>query len=423
MTTKHIFRGSVFCLFVTCTTTLPLDDHFFRASWSPTEPRFERNILKTIELPVRYGSSHSAYNCHGHKTNLFDLYGTHALAQASKGVIGMTESNSTDKLFLDLTQEAAASNDPLFGTLSFDGKERLGEFAYTVHQNFYHGLFLTISLPVRVQKISELQWHDLTNPDAVTPTWSTIKNDLPRLLCQRYSMYLERKHEHHIECDAYFLLGWTHNNENTTTFDFVDTTLQAGFLVPNNYSSCSLYAPFILSSSANDHCGFPLRAALSGGLFEWLTIGGSFDATFYTPKYHDLRLKTAPEQRGLIVLDSGTVKLHQGALWNASTYFKVDHIAETVSLMLGYSYAKKTSDSLCACNERFAPSVINSDPRYRGWNMHTLHFVGEYDFSQEDKRFGPRVGLFYDKILAGESIVNNSMGGGLFGLEVALDLP
>ena len=423
MTTRHLFRGSVFYLFVTFTTTLPLDDHFFRASWSPTEPRFERSILKTIEFPVRYGSSHSAYNSHGHKTSLFDLYGTHALAQASKGVIGMTESNPTDKLFLDLTQEAATSNDPLFGTLSFDGKESLAEFAYTVHQNFYHGLFITAFLPIRVQKVSELQWHDLTNPDAVTPTWTTIKNDLPRLLCQRYSLYLEQKHEHHIECDAYFLLGWTHNNENTTTFDFVDTTLQAGFLIPNDYSSCSLYAPFILPSTANGHWGFPLRAAVSGGLFEWLTLGGSFDATFYAPKHQTVRLKTNPEQRGLITFDYDRADIHQGPLWNASTYFKIDHIAETVSLILGYSYAKKTSADICAYHDQFAPSIINSDPRYRGWNMHTLHFVGEYDFSKEDKRFGPRVGLFYDKILAGESIINNSMGGGLFGLEVALDLP
>jgi hypothetical protein len=423
MTTRHLLNGSVFCLFVTFATTLPLDDHFFRASWSPTEPRFERNMLQTFEMPVRYGSSHSAYNCHGHKSSLFDLYGTHALAQASKGDSCMTSSNSTDKLFLDLTQEAVTSNDPNFGTLSFDGKERLAECFFTAEQNFYHGFFMTAYLPLRVQKVSELEWHDLTNPDAVTPTWASIKSDLPNLLCQRYGISLNPKHHHHVECDAYFLLGWTHNNENTTTFDFVDSTLQAGFLIPNNHSACAVYFPFSLPSSANGHWGFPVRAALSGGLFEWLTIGGSFDATFYTPKHHTVRLKTATTQRGLIMFDRGNVNIHQGALWNASTYFKIDHIADAVSLLLGYSYAKKTSDSLCACNDRFSPSIINSDPRYRGWNMHTLHFVGEYDFSQEDKRFGPRVGLFYDKILAGESIINNSMGGGLFGLEVALDLP
>lgn len=422
MTTRNLFRLSTLCLLVFCTTTLPLDDHFFRASWYPTEPRFERNLLQTIEIPVRYGSSHSARNCHGHKTNLFDLYGTHALAQASEGVAGMTARNPTDKLFLDLTQEATTSTDPHFGTLSFDGKEQLTECFFTLEQNFYHGLFLTAYIPVRFQKISELAWCDRTNPDAVTPTWTAIKNDLPRLLCQRYGISLKPQ-GHNVECDAYFLLGWTLNNENTTTFDFVDTTVQAGFLIPDEHSSCALSHPFSLPSSANGHWGFPVRAALSGGLFEWLTIGGSFDATFYTPKHHNLRLKTAPEQRGLIVLDSGTVKLRQGALWNASTYFKIDHLGDALSLLLGYSYAKKTHDSLCACDERFAPSTINSDPRYQGWNMHTLHFVGEYDFSQEDKRFGPRVGLFYDRVLAGKAIVNNSMVGGLFGLEVALDLP
>lgn len=423
MIKRYLLNGSVFCLFGLYTTSLPLDDHFFRASWYPTEPRFERTVLKTIELPIRYGSSDTAYNCHGNKTNLFDLYGTHALAQASKGVTGMSADNPTDKLFLDLTQEASISHDPLFGTLSFSGKKHIAEFIFKLEQNFYRGLFLTVYVPTRIQKINSVQWHDLTAPEAITPTWTSIKNDLQNLLCQRYGISLKQQHDYSSECDGYILFGWTHNNEATTTFDFIDTTFQTGFLIPGNHSACNRYFPLNLPSSTYGHWGFPVRAAISGGLFEWLTLGGSFDATFYAPEHHTIRLKTAPDQRGLILFDNGQVKLHQGTLWNASTYLKFDHISQAASLMLGYSYAKKTSDTLCACNERFAHSIINSDPRYRGWNMHTFHFVGEYDFSQEDKRFGPRIGLFYDKILAGESILKNSMVGGLIGLEVALDLP
>lgn len=423
MITKHVFRGSLLCFFVTVTTTLPLDDHFYRASWYPFEPRFERDKLMTLEIPVRFGSTHSAYNNHGHKTSLFDLYGTHNLANASKGVTGMTASNSTDKLFLDLTQEAASSADPLFGALSFSGKQRLAECFFTAEQNLYHGLFLTAYLPVRFVEVNNVQWHDLTNPAATTPTWTTIKRDLPSLLWQRYGIALEPQHKRMVACDGYFLLGWTHNNENTTTFDFFDTTLQAGLLVPYHNASCGFYFPFNLTESTNDSWGFPVRAALSGGLFEWLTLGGSLDATFYTSKNQKVRLKTATDQSGLITFTGGNVHKHQGPVWNASTFFKIDHIGDAFSLLLGYSYAKKTDDTLTPCSKDFSCKIINCDPRFKGWNMHTLHFMGEYDFSQEDKRFGPRVGLFYDKILAGESIVNASMGGGLFGLEITLDLP
>lgn len=423
MNSNRLLHNLLGFILLTTGFTHALNDHFYRASWTPTEPRFERNRLQSFNFLTRTGTTHSAYNQCGHKTSLFDLYGTHNLAQAANGVSCLNPNNPTDALFLSLAQEGSVSPDKNFGVLSIDGRMHVTEFALSLEQNTYHGIFWSLFLPISIQNIKDVSWHDLTNPEDTTATWETIKAGLPELLIHRYNLHLTPAHMTSYGCDGYALLGWTNNNDATEVFDYVDTTLQAGIAFPYEKKLCETWYPLDLYSASHGHWGMPVRAAISGGLFEWLTLGGSVDATFYAPKNRRLRLKTAPEQRGLVILDVGNTKVHQGPLMNASTYLKIDHLADALSFLFGYSYAKKAHDSLCPCCKTFQSSIVNKDPRFKGWDMHTLHFASEYDFSREDKRFGPRVGLFYDKIVAGESIINTSMGGGLFGLEIALDLP
>ena len=50
--------------------------------------------------------------------------------------------------------------------------------------------------------------------------------------------------------------------------------------------------------------------------------------------------------------------------------------------------------------------------------MHTIHFLGEYDFSKEDNRFGPRINAFYNYVAGGKRVFKTGVGGFGFGVDI-----
>ena len=54
----------------------------------------------------------------------------------------------------------------------------------------------------------------------------------------------------------------------------------------------------------------------------------------------------------------------------------------------------------------------------KSWNMHTVNFVAEYDFTKEDAKVGNRIGLFYNLQFAGKRTFNTNIAGGTYGLDI-----
>jgi hypothetical protein len=158
---------------------------------------------------------------------------------------------------------------------------------------------------------------------------------------------------------------------------------------------------------------------LSIGFYEWITIGTYINTIFFTKAERMLRLKTDTKQNGFIKLACGSVSIHKGPLINTGLYLKADHFGHGFSFSAAYSFALQSSDHLAPKNQTlFNPVIINTDSMLKGWNMHTINFVAEYDFAREDSKIGNRIGLFYNLQIAGKRTFNTNILSGTYGLDI-----
>ena len=392
--------------------------HFYRATNMFLEPRLEHDYLTTFIATLGGGTTTEGRSKNNTIVPLLDIYGTHNIQELNINTAFTNPNNPYDLLLNNLAQ---LPNRPNFATISIDGKFNIIESNLSFAQNLAHGLFLFFYLPVRRLKITDIGITDLspddqTFPNKHTPEWQAVWQTLNPLLtnyginsCPTISTGVG---------DLTSWLGWTHNYQDTTTIDFVDVTVMAGFLAPTGKER-NENKLFSLPTGYNGHWGFPLCAMLSVGWYEWVTVGGYLNTLFFTNKNHTMRLKTDIAQNGIIKLACGDVSVHKGPLINTGVYFKADHFGHGFSFTTAYSFASQQKDHLTPKNPAlFDRSIINSDQTLAGWNMHTFNFSLEYDFSREGKNVGNRIGLFYNLQIAGTRTFNTNVTGGTYGIDI-----
>ena len=349
--------------------------HFYRATNMFLEPRLEHDYLTTFYATIGGGSTDKGRNSSNNIVSIFDIYGPNTV--------------------------------PAFGPdnadLALNGTFKIIEANLSLAQNLAKGFLLFFHLPVRSLNLKNIStnlpcntFSSLLAPYGIStsPTISTGVGDLTSWI------------------------GWTHNYQETETIDFVDTTLMAGFLAPTGKTRDENKL-FSLPTGYNGHWGVPLCGMFSVGFYEWVTIGAYINTLFFAPKDQCLRLKTDPDQSGFIKLTSGEVAVHRSPLLNTGLYFKADHVGHGFSFTTAYSFALQGSDHLTPKNPTlFNSAIINSDSMFKSWNMHTVNFVAEYDFTKEDAKVGNRIGLFYNLQFAGKRTFNTNVAGGTYGLDI-----
>lgn len=370
---KHRMTLLVIFVGIACGYVQAIDNpHFYRATNMFLEPRLEHDYLTTFYATIGGGSTDKGRNCANSIVPIFDIYGKNNVP-----ALGPDNAN-----------------------LTLDGTFKIIESNLSFAQNLAKGFFLFFYLPVRSLTIknicANIDLNTVLAPYGISAnsTTSTGAGDLTSWV------------------------GWTHNYQETKTIDFIDATVMTGFLAPTGKIR-NEDKLFSLPTGYNGHWGVPLCSMLSVGLYEWVTFGGYLNALFFTAKDHHLRLKTDPAQSGLIKLACGEVTVHKKPLLNTGLYFKADHFGHGFSFTAAYSYALQGSDHLTPKNPTaFNEAIINSDTMLKGWNMHTMNFVAEYDFTQEDSKVGNRIGLFYNLQFAGKRTFNTNVAGGTYGLDI-----
>lgn len=406
--------------------TIPLtgydNHHFYRASSFFGEPRFEKPWLGSFDVTVAGGSSCTGINNSGCKTCLLDSWGLHNMQALGAHVPGLDPTNPADAAVIALGNLPKRD---CFGLLSFAGKFSIVEANCSYIQNFTHGLFGQLHIPIRTIKLATTQFRDYSpqnsrEPNAHSPEWLAFLQQLDAIMSRHNLCACDYRHTG--IGDMSVLAGWTKNYEETEVLDYVDFTIKTGLLLPTARAK-NENNPFDIPFGYNKHLGFPLMVDCSFGVFEWLTAGAHFGTLFFLDKTKDIRMKTDCAQSGLIKLAQGCAKIAKGPLWDIGSYIKIDHARQALSFILGYTYANKTSDTLHPYDTTvFKSSIVNSDELYKGWAMHTLHILLEYDLNQEEKKVGPRIGITYNQALDGKRIFKTSLWGGSLGLDIQWDL-
>ncbi len=405
--------------------------HFYQANRFWGEPRFERPWLTTFDVYVGGGHATLSRNSCGDKTPLFNIYGPSDLQHVAQGV-PLNPNDPIDRLLIQLND---LPNNDGFGKVLFGGDISLNQAIFTLWQNFKHGFFMGVYVPIRAWKIYPGIPHDLSPatgyPNSQNPLWRTLLVNLNPILA-KFDLTLAPSTKTWFG-DFSCWAGWTKNYQETEVLDYIDFTLEAGLLIP----SCKAVDPrkiFDVSTGYNHHWGGGITGYASFGVWEWLTLGGSTGALFLADRTARAHIKTGSEQQGLIALAQGNVNRKQGAYWHVSTYVKTDHLSEIFSFILGYSYLRKNQDRAflvspigvgdnCAVIPPGCPidnqgSFVGTELSFKSWDRHTIHVQFEFDFAKEARIWHPHIYFSYDHPVAGHRIFQLSMGGATFGIDL-----
>ncbi|RTL07071.1 hypothetical protein EKK58_02740 [Candidatus Dependentiae bacterium] len=396
------------------------DIHFYRAVPFFKEPRLEKPWLQSFDVWIGGGRTKKAHDGSKTKVALFDLYGVHQMQAVGDGIC-KDFAKRLDNLIIKLS---LLNSSPGFATFSIEGQFSSIEAGIRYAQNFDKGLFLECYLPIRSLKIDNLTFLDLssndTYPNINDPYWIAFKNELPTIM-QEHGVFVTDWKDHGCG-DLVVLGGFTMSHQETQEIDFIDVTIQTGVSMPTGKKQDLSYA-FALPFGYNKHWAIPVHFVSSIGAYEWLTVGMSIDALFLLAKSHEeLRMKVSAQQSSILLLNKGQARVHPGTIWSVAPFIKADHVIRGLSLAVGYTYAhQKTTYITPFDKEQFNYAIVNSDERFAGYVLHTLHATAEYDFTQQNWQYGPRIGITYNHQISGKRCFKTYIASITAGLEIAWD--
>lgn len=415
---KYIIISSTLLL---CRTTWTIDNpHFYRATNAIfNEPRIEHDHLTSFDVTLAGGSTTKSRNNSHATVPLFDLYGTTNIRTLTLNSNNQDATNPYQQILNNL---ATITTEDTFATLSVDGRFKIIEsnFAYT--HNLPKGFLLYFHLPVRNLQIQNPTFIDLSPDAPAIPNknnaeWQQFLQSFTPIM-NHYGINTCPTNETGVG-DFTTLIGLTHNYQDTKVLDFIDGTIALGMLAPTGKKK-NENELFSLPLGYNGHWGFPLNGMVSIGTYEWITLGAYAHALFFLKNNRSMRLKTAAEQSGIIKLAIDNTTVKKGTIWNTGILLKADHFVYGLSFMAAYSYAGEQKTHLTPCNTKlFNATIANSDPILKGWNMHTVHIVAEYDFAKQESKIGPRIGGFYNCQVGGTRVFKTNIAGGSLGLDIA----
>lgn len=396
-----------------------------RAGSYSHETRYERNCLSTFEVEVLGGRATKGFDSNKNTVNLLDIYGMQAIGKLGQGEL----SNPASSLYnFDLANLLVLGSSAVEGGLGskYAGKYTVFEVNLYYAQNLCNGFFFDVNVPIKQLKVKDIVQTDATDTDALAAfpglsvAWATVVNDIPGLLAL-YGLSDAATSKSGLG-DIMVNGGWTCNNDDLESIDFLDTTIKVGVSVPTAKKRDEDQA-FAMALGYDGHLALSTSFDMAVGLYDWITVGAHVGGMFFFNKTKEMRMNSAVGQNnGYFKLLKGNAKRDMGNAWDVGSYLKADHIFKGFSVMFGYNYVHKSDDTLTPENTvRFPTAAANEDPALDGYRMHSVSVGVEYDMAEEGRRFNPQFGLFYSRPVKGKRIFKTDVGGGSVGVNVAWD--
>lgn len=383
--------------------------HFYKASQFLYKTRFEEPWLTSGWINFAGGHSENSLNACGDETSLLNLYGEQDMVHIAENVPAFILDKNPDCILNILWQKTPKN---CFGKLQFEGEFKVIDINFNVEQNFLGGFFVQINIPVRKLEINNIRFLDDSSAENAgnvnMADWTSFISNFKANL-NLYGIIYNNNIKAKGFGDLVMLIGKTVNYENTQKLDFVDITAKTGVLFPTGKRSDPDQL-FSLPTGYDGFWGIPILSTLQIGLFDWLTLGTYLNLLNFFSRTKQMRIKTAQEQNGQIKLLKDCVIVQKGKILTFGTYFEADHIAKGYSVFIGYQFNKEFSTTVSALSKLVNADIANTDSQLQGWEMQTLNFYLEYDFSNFENPNRPYLGIGVDIPFRGKNIIPSKMG-------------
>ncbi len=388
--------------------------HFWRPHAMWDEPRFAQKKLRTFAFSIAQGTAHESRNSKGVRVPLFDLFGPHKLHHLISNVSKLDHKSRLRTILEELN---ALPDFPRFGELSFNGCFEIVEVYLDAYQNFDKGFFAHLDIPVRSFRLNRFSMADRSpfdreDPGALSVPWQNFLQEFSAILDTHHRQIGRFKYT--ALGDTTMSLGWALQSDVTQTLDFVDAMIKIGLLMPTGRET-PLEHPFQIPTGYNGHFAFASTIDCSLGLFDWFTFGAHGANLAFLNTTKNVVLPTDRRQQGLILLEEGCARIATRPLWVVGGFIKADHVVQGFSFLVAYSYEHKGRTTI---HPERCIVVNNQNPLLLGFSQHVLNIVLEYDFSSDRSSIGPRLGLFFNRSLAGKRVFITPMMGSYLGIDV-----
>lgn len=341
-------------------------------------PHFSQD-KKSLFVIGAGGIDHArAYSSKGESTSALRLW------ESSQSSINMLNGSASNSAIGQLAATVDATDDGTRGHIALNGNFKIDYgFLYGAYIPFAHNWSLLFMLPQYHTKLHEVSMQDLTQPNTAEDirVQKLLTNQINTILQEYGSGLTTQAWSATGLGDLACYVQWQQIFAQQKPFlKEVGLLLRTGLMLPTAKKD-SLGHLLKFSFGNNGSCALPIGAQLTLQLGDYFNIGMDAELTHIFDKNGKYRIKTAPNQTELFLLQ--VIKAHRdfGMNQRFELFFKALH-PKGVEVRLAYQYFKHGDDELTACAAHFNNTIINSAHSLYQTTAHHIIAVAECNLSR-----------------------------------------
>lgn len=375
---------------------------FFKPTYWPEKPRFDRMNMTSYELTYSYTWASKSFDKNGNKVPLLAFANPEPLLPS----------------FLN-PKINPEDNKPIAYAI-FDGKFTEGTITHEFVQNLHQNFFIQANFSITQSYLKNI---------SITPTNACGIKITPD---QKIDSYIEKLSSKLFEgsCNntqiasiigpSFLLFGFTKSFTNFNHLDLLDFEFKTGIVFPVlglNGPDFNLYPRTELKNFA-----VPFQLKFMIGAYDWLNFGAAGTVAFHFKKDHLWDINENPYPNKLLIPTKKMATVYHHPFITFSTYFEGDNFLPHWTWYVGFHFVKqyKTVWNICS-GTKSENYIANHFPAQLSWQQGTIMISSEIDFSSEEKKLMPRCKIVYIKRLFGKSCFDSSVFAGQFGFEILYD--
>lgn len=389
-----IYRFILFCaLFISYDIAAVLTVSQYKPDSFFQKPYFIQDNFMNISSVFSGGFASQAYNESGHKVPYLQQFGSENLLK-----------NFTDPSLPKNSLET-------FGQGLLTGEFHVRELILSSYKNMTKGFFIEGAVAIQNLLIDAISVQYVDTPIALTDDQITYLEALQ----QKLPVSIDQSG---MFTTAYYV-GYSKTYSEFEHLDFIDFTIKTGFMSPevmSNHNTSILQLPF----NQNLNFGYPIIAAASLGVLDWVTVGCNSSIIPWQSTKKMIAMNNSLSGNNLLIAQDGLATIQRGPLWAASIYLEMDHLYKGFSGTIAYNYTKNCAYTITPFDQvQFPKALVNQSHLLDSWSLGSFYLQFDMDFATEAQPNSPTITIFCNIPVAGQLCPKTNIFGGSCNLQIS----
>ncbi|MDP3788061.1 MAG: hypothetical protein Q8Q60_01925 [Candidatus Chromulinivorax sp.] len=361
-------------------------DSFFQ------KPYFHQDNFANVSTIFSGGFASQAYNQTGQKVPYLQQFGTENLLKK------FTDSSLPD------------SDIDSFGQGQLTGEFHVREIIVACYKNMIHGFFIEGATVIQDLFINTISVDFVESSTSLTEQQiaylQDLQNNLPASI-GRSGMFTTALYA-----------GFNKTFLDFTHLDFIDLTIKTGFMSPQAMSDTN--TSILQLPLGNMNFGYPVIAAASLGVLDWITIGCNGSVIAWQSATKTISMNNTLSDNNLLISQSGRAIIQRGPLLATSIYFEADHFHQGLSATIAYSYTKNCAYTISPIDQiQFPAALANQSALLDSWSFGSLYMQFDIDFACESSPNAPVITVFCNIPITGQLCPKTTIFGSSCSLQLS----